>query len=430
MDIITCKSCGEKIEVDKALEGQIEERVLSAERHKHKEELAKVRLEQEAIVKQERETASQQAEKKLEGEIALHKQQVEADLELTKKKLELQATSAQKKAQAEQESLIASLKDDADSAKQDSKKLRDELSGMMKLLREEKNARANAELEAERRLAKSEDKIRESVQRESDEKQRLRILEKDKQLDAAKRQVEEMQRKLHQGSQQMQGEILELDLEEALQKEFADDDVQPVDKGVKGADVKHVVKSPRGTECGVILWEIKRTKNWTEGWVAKLKDDLRATKANIPVIITEAMPKNTHAEILFHNGIYVAKPGSALILASLLRKSLLDVGREKAIAKHRDTSADALYSFVTSHEFVHQIEAMVEVYNEMIIDITKEKSAFDRIWAKREAHAKKLLSSTAQVIGSMHGMVGSSSMPKIKGLELDLLGSGDDNEVA
>ena len=139
------------------------------------------------------------------------------------------------------------------------------------------------------------------------------------------------------------------------------------------------------------------------------------------------MPKNATGEIYFHNGVWIAKPASALILATLLRKSLLDVAREKAITKNRGTSADALYTFVTSHEFVQQIEAMVEVYMEMITDITKEKATFDRVWAKRENQAKKLLGSTANIIGSMQGQLGSGAMPKIKGLEL--LESGEESKV-
>ena len=195
-----------------------------------------------------------------------------------------------------------------------------------------------------------------------------------------------------------------------------------------GADIKHMVRSPLGSECGVILWEIKRTKAWTEGWIQKLKDDLRETKANIPVIITEIMPKDVDGHIHFHNGVWITKPSSALILATLLRKSLLDVAREKAVTKHRETSSEALYNFVTSHEFVHQVEAMVELYLEMIGDISKEKAAFDRVWAKRESQAKKLLGSTANIIGSMQGQLGAGAMLRVKGLDLLEMGDIETNQ--
>ena len=154
----------------------------------------------------------------------------------------------------------------------------------------------------------------------ADEKQRLNLAARDKTIADLQKSLDEALRKAAQGSQQLQGEIIELDLEDALSAEFKDDLIAPVEKGIRGADIKHSVRSPMGNECGVILWEIKRTKVWTEGWVQKLKDDLRETKANIPVIITEVMPKNATGEIYFHNGVWIAKPASALILATLLRE--------------------------------------------------------------------------------------------------------------
>lgn len=407
MSTITCKNCGEEIEISAALQGQIEAQVLAAEHKKHEAEIAKVKAE-----------AAESVEKQLAGAKELLAHQAQADLELAKKRLEAEAESQQKKAALDQELLVKSLKEDADSAKERSEKLLEQVTGLTKELREERNTRANVELEAEKKIAAEEGKIREEAEKVADERQRLKLAEKDKQLEAARKANDDLQRKLNQGSQQMQGEILELDLEDALAAEFKDDLIAPVDKGIRGADIKHTVRTPHGNDCGVILWEIKRTKAWTEGWVQKLKDDLRETKANIPVIITEVAPKDLKGEIHFHNGVWIAKPASALVLASLLRKSLLDVAREKAVTKHRGTSADALYTFITSHEFVQQVEAMVEVYMEMITDITKEKAAFDRVWAKRENQAKKLLGSTANIIGSMQGQLGSGAMPKIKGLEL------------
>jgi hypothetical protein len=217
---------------------------------------------------------------------------------------------------------------------------------------------------------------------------------------------------------------MELDFEKTLQDEFRDDTIEPVAKGVKGGDVRQTVKSTRGTVCGVILWEIKRTKNWTEGWIAKLKTDLRAEKANIPIIVTEAMPKETGQDIYQHEGVWICKPKMAIILASLLRKGLLDAGYQKALGENRGSKADALYNFVTSHEFIQQIEGMVETYQEMIAQIPKERAVYERNWALREKQAQKLFLGTANIIGSMQGQIGQSSMPKIKGLEL--LESGED----
>lgn len=379
MNTIICTSCGETIEIDKALEGQIEARVLAAQQHKHEAELARVKLEAEG--------------------------------------------SAKKKALAEQEMIIKTLREDAESAKEDNKKMREELGKLMDQLRESNKARENAELDAKKKLAEEEGKIREEVQKTADEKQRLNLAAKEKTITDLQKALDDAQRKAAQGSQQLQGEILELDLEEALERTFRDDDIVPVAKGVNGADISHTVKSQSGIACGVILWEIKRTKNWTDGWIPKLKADLRSAKANVPVIISEVLPKQLESDMGHVDGVWVVKPKLAIILATLLRKSLLDVGRQKAIAANQGDSATALYNFVTSHEFSQQIENMVETYQEMTQQVTKERVAYEKLWSLREKQAQKLLMSTANIVGSMQGYVGQASMPKIKGLEL-----GDGNE--
>jgi len=138
------------------------------------------------------------------------------------------------------------------------------------------------------------------------------------------------------------------------------------------------------------------------------------------------MPKDISDGIGLFEGVWVCKPRTAVILGTLLRKSLLDAGLQKALAENRGTKADALYNFVTSHEFVQQIEAMVETYQEMTSQITKERTYYARFWAERDAQAQRLLLSTANIVGSMQGHIGQASMPKIKGLEIDLLDSGED----
>lgn len=418
MNTITCTTCGETIEIDKALEGQIEARVLAAERHKHEQELVTIKQEQEAAILKERTAASDFAKKQLEGEKELFRKQAEADLEHEKKKIIQDAANEQRKAVGEQESLIKTLRSDAESAKEDNKKLRDDLGKLMDQLRESNRAKDNAELEAKKKMAEEEARIRNEVQKTADEKQRLNLAAKEKTITDLQKALDDAQRKAAQGSQQLQGEILELDLEEALAQHFRDDDIVPVAKGVNGADINHTVKSQSGIDCGMIIWEIKRTKNWTDGWIPKLKVDQRSSKAKMAVIISEVLPKQLESDMGFIDGIWVVKPKLAIVLATLLRRNLLDVGRQKAVAANQGDSAAALYSFVTSHEFSQQIESMIETYQEMTIQVTKERTAYERLWAQREKQAQKLLLSTASIVGSMQGHIGPASMPKIKGLEL------------
>lgn len=364
---IKCSKCGNEIELSEALKQEIEASVIADMDKKHLSEI-------EEIKKKALEEAGSKSEETL------------------------------KKIQEESEA--------------DKKEMREQIKGLFDQIREITKAKDNAEIEAEKKLLDKENTIREEATKSADERFRLKLAEQEKKLADTQKALAEAQRKSSQGSEQLQGEIMELDFERSLADAFRDDDIEPVAKGVKGGDIRHVVKSPRGTVCGAMLWEIKRTKNWTDGWIAKLKEDLRTSKANIPIIITEAMPKEIAHDIAQFNGVWICKPNMAIILATLLRKSLLDAGYQKALAENRGGKADLLYNFVTSHEFVQQVEGMVETYKEMTAQVVKERSAFEKLWAQREKQAQKLLLGTANIIGSMQGHIGQASMPKIKGLEL------------
>ena len=315
-----------------------------------------------------------------------------------------------------------------DDSEVDKKEMRDQINKLIEQIRELTKAKDNAELEANKKLFAKEGQIREEAKKSATDEQRLNLAAKDKTITDLQKALDDAQRKASQGSQQLQGEIMELDFEKSLADAFRDDDIDPVAKGVKGGDICQIVKSPRGTVCGVILWEIKRTKNWTDGWIAKLKEDLRTAKANIPIIITEAMPKAISQDIGQFDGVWICKPNMAIVMAALLRKSLLDSGYQKALAENRGSKADLLYNFVTSHEFVQQVEGMVDTYKEMTAQIVQERTNSEKLLARREKQAQKLLLNTANIIGSMQGYIGQNSMPKIKGLDLELLEDGSDKE--
>jgi len=273
------------------------------------------------------------------------------------------------------------------------------------------------EREMQKKLSVEGEKIRLDAQKKAEEGNRLKLIEKDKQLQGALKEIEEMRRKLQQGSQQSQGEVLEDELEKLLRDAFSQDDFEPVAKGVSGADIRHIIKSPKGTICGVILWESKRTKEWSDKWLTKLKEDLRAQKANIPVIVSIVLPKEAKDGFGIKDGVWICSHQLILPIATILRKSLLDVGYQKAILANRGEKADMLYSYVTSHEFQQQVERIVEVYREMKDQIIKERMAFERSWKQREAQAERIIISAANIVGNMQGKVG-ASMPQIKGLDL------------
>lgn len=425
MNSITCTECGAEIELSEALTKDIEKTILVAEHKKHEAELAKVRKEAMATAERNAESTLEIERKRLEQDANAAKMAASAEIEIAKKKYEAEALAVQKKASAENELAVKELKAEAESEKKSNKELREKLTELMAELREERKAKENVELEMQERMAKEEIKIREEATKNADEKYRLKLAESDKKLSDTQKALDEAQRKAAQGSQQTQGEVLELDTEQGLRDTFRDDVIDPIGKGIKGSDIRQTVRSPRGTDCGIILWECKSHKNWKEEWISTIKENLRSAKANIPVIVSNVMSKQVSGDIGNINGVWVCRPNSVLILATLLRKGLLDVGLQKALAQNRGTKADALFEFVTSHEFVQQIEAMVETYTEMRAQVLKERTAYEKFWAQRDAQAQKLLMGTANIIGGMTGHIGATAMPKIKGLELLEAGQAD-----
>lgn len=293
-------------------------------------------------------------------------------------------------------------------------------------LREEKRRLEEKEkelaLEVERRIDEEKKKIEQAVLEQAAQQHRLKDLEKDKVINDLKTALEEAQRKATQGSQQLQGEVLELDIEHLLQTNFPGDEIEPVGKGVRGADIKHIIKNSKGSICGVILWEMKRTKAWSDEWCTKLKEDLRAAKAHVPVIVSSAFPKEIENSMGLYDGVWVIGFNLVLPVATLLRKNLIAVEFQKQASADRGTKADLLYAYVMGHEFRQQVEALAEVYREMQDQILRERTAFEKSWKTREAQLKRLVLSTANIYGSMQGLVG-SSMPQVKGLEL--LGDGE-----
>jgi hypothetical protein len=177
------------------------------------------------------------------------------------------------------------------------------------------------------------------------------------------------------------------------------------------------VKSAKGTVCGTILWESKRTKNWTDSWLPKLKEDLRNDKAHIAVLVSETLPSDVSSEILNRDGVWICSPSFSLILSQLLREALIREARQRYINDQRSTRAEDLYAYVTGHEFSQQIERMIETFLDMKTQLEKERVAYEKFWKQREMQITKLLSGTSGIYGSIHGIAG-SALPQIPSLTL------------
>ena len=264
---------------------------------------------------------------------------------------------------------------------------------------------------------------REEARRAADDAARLKLMERDQTIAGLQVKIEELAHKADVTSQQLAGEVQELDLEQSLRAKFPFDIIEEIGKGVNGADVYQTVISPSGAQCGVVLWESKRTRNWSAGWLNKLRDDLRTANADIPVIVTQAMPKDVDGfDVL--DGVWVCAPKYALALATLLREGLLRVHAVRQAQTGMATKAELIYAYLIGKQFRHRIEAVVESFTSLQSDLDAEKKAITRAWAKRSAQIENALTATAGLFGDIQG-IGGSAIPEIEALSTYALGDGN-----
>jgi hypothetical protein len=247
----------------------------------------------------------------------------------------------------------------------------------------------------------------------------LRVREKEEQIASMQRQIEDLRRKAEQGSQQLQGEVQELALEALLRQKFPRDVIEPVPKGEFGGDLIQRVVGPARQVCGSILWEAKRTKNWADGWLGKVRDDRRAAKADMALIVSHALPKGLQAFDQI-DGVWVSEPRCAVAVAIALRESLIALAAARLAGEGQQTKMELVYQYLTGPRFRHRIEAVVERFSDMQADLDRERKTMMRLWAKREEQIRGVVESTAGLYGDLQGIAGRSLL-EIDGLELPLL---------
>lgn len=275
------------------------------------------------------------------------------------------------------------------------------------------------DLEVARKVDAERSAIREKAQLELQESHRLKLLESERTMQAMRRQIDDLKRKSEQGSQQVQGEVLEIELEQLLRKSFPDDDIAPVLKGVHGGDVVQNVRLPGGQPCGAVLWEAKRTKNWNEGWLEKLRDDQRTAGAELAAIVSTALPEGVPA-IDRRDGVWICAWGCAAPLALSLRTQLIELQRLRQSNLGRRDKMDRLYDYVAGPQFKQRVEAVVEAFTSLRGDLEQEKRAMQRIWKKREKQIERVLENTAGLHGDVAGIIG-RDLPAIESMEFSSL---------
>ncbi len=297
---------------------------------------------------------------------------------------------------------------------------------LIKKQRELDDAKRELELTVAKRVQEGLSEVRVQARREAEEGLKLKVAEKDQTIVSMQQKIEELKQKAEQGSQQLQGEVLELELENLLRSKFPFDTIEPVPKGEFGGDTIQRVVSPGGLMCGAILWESKRTKNWSNGWLTKLREDQRAAKAEISILVSQALPDGIETFDVV-DGVWVTHPRAILPVATVLRHTLLQVSTARIMSEGQQTKAEMVYQYLTGPRFRQRVEAIVEAFSSMQDDLDKERKAIMKQWAKRGEQIERVMSATVGMYGDLQGIAG-KSMQEIDGLGLLALpDSRDDN---
>jgi hypothetical protein len=410
LDSIECPNCGHAIPVSEVLSHRIAERARAestAEIAKLKNSLA--RKEQDI---QERESKLDEAVK---ARVAALTAQIERD--------------AREKARGSVSTEIIDLKSQLVEVSQQRDVAQKSELEARKRARELDERAKNLDLEAARKIDAERQKIQEQASRRADEYYQLKLAEKEKQIQDAKKANDELKRKLEQGSQQAQGEVLELQLEELLRSAFPLDQIEPVPKGLNGADIVQRVISKSGRLCGTIIWESKRTKVFSEPWLQKLKDDQRKLTAEIAVLVSEALPKDCNT-FVYMNDVWVSGPQCAISLAAALRMQLMNVAVARAAANGAKQKSEVLYEYiVASPQFRQRVESIAEAFIGMQSGLQEEKRTAQRQWAKREKQIEQVISNTAGMYGELQALTGLPDLAALTAGASDMDSAAESNGI-
>lgn len=404
--LITCPKCGEAFPLDETLAGPM---------------IAQVRAEAANLV----EASKREAEAKLKElslkETAMSSKEKElAEREASIKNAVNQAIAAERLliAQTERENVRKELAPEIEAEKKRASDLAERLETSQKAelalrqQRDELEQRAKAlDLEVARKVDDQRRAIQEQAAKDADEKAKLRLAEKDKTIADMQLKLEEAQRKATQGSQQMQGEVLELDFEATLRQFFPQDTIESVKAGARGGDVLQRVLGEMGKAVGTIFWEIKRTQNWGGDWAAKAKQDALNAKAELAIIVSDILPKGIQ-DFGLYEGVWTVRPSHAVVLGVALRHGIITTADARQGAIGKETKMERLYAYMIGNEFRAILEGIALPFRELHDELAAEKRTTQARWRRQERRIERVLSSVASLQGDLQGIAG-SEMPQL-----------------
>lgn len=440
--IIQCPHCGGEIELTGALTSQLQARFDA----RHAEQLKRAVHEAEQRARAEQATLSESLKRQVEEqmqrlqkaeaqEIALRRkalaieQSQQAAVEKARLETEerlrresdakLQALVEQARKQTEEDAALLRRQLEARLA-EEQKKLQTAQKTELELRQKTEALEVRAreiDLELARRLDEKKGEWENAVRQSLGVEQELKLREKERQIDDMKKVIDDLQRKSQQGSQEIQGEVLELDIQTALEHQFPNDLIRPVPKGMSGADLIQEVRDTMLNTCGSLIWEIKNTKHWQVAWLDKLKADQRTAGAALAVLVTVALPEGVRGFAQM-KGVWVTDLIHYPMLAVALRDQLQQVAFARAAGLGKNEKMEMLYQYLAGDEFRHKVEAIVEAFSAMRAQLDKERRAMTRHWAEREKQIERVIGSTTGMYGALQGIIG-QGLVAIPELEMD-----------
>lgn len=419
---IICPNCNTEIKLNESLAAPL----IAATRKQYEQQMAQKDSEiaQREQAMRDKEKQLVEDKRKLDDQVA---EQVATQLKAeTARVIAEESKKAKLASAAELESKVRELADLQEMFKAHDAKLAEAQKAQAELIRKQRaldEEKRELELTVEKRVQVGLTEVRTLAKKEAEEEQKFKVMEKEQTIAAMQKQIEDLKRRAEQGSQQLQGEVQELELENLLRTKFPFDSIEPVPKGEFGGDVLHRVRTPNGQASGTILWEFKRTKTWSDGWLVKLRDDQRTAKAEIAVIVTQVLPKGVETFELI-DGVWVTHPRAALPVAAILRQTLLELAMARQSSEGQQTKTEMVYQYLTGPRFRQRVEAIVEAFSTMQEDLDKERKAIMKQWAKREEQIERVMGATVGMYGDLQGIAG-KSLQEIEGLELKTLLASD-----
>ena len=422
--MVQCPQCGNEMKVTESLAAPL----IAAVERKYQQQM---RDQQTAIAGREQEVRNRSAElekQTLDAEQRVA-EQVRVRVEAERKQL------AAREAERAKQMVAGELERQASELRDREARL-ESLAGKLKVAQEQEaeflrqkraidDERRELKLQVERQVQQELESVRRQAKSQAEEQMGLQVRDKDEAIQVLRRQIDELRRKAEQGSQQAQGEVLETQIEQQLRARFPMDEIQPVPKGQFGGDLLHTVRDAAGQPCGTILWEFKRTQNWSQGWLAKLRGDQRAAGAELAVLASQTLPRDLslfdHVE-----GVWVSSLACTLPVAVALRQALIELARVRRAGEGEQTKAQEVYSYLTGPQFRHRVETIAEKFTDMRADLDQERKFIERQWAKREKQLELVLKASEGINGDLQAIAG-RTLDAIDALQPQMMLLPDEN---